>query len=621
MVDQTGTVILTEDNDLLDVGDILTMGTEVAYPQVTKTIKELPIKHGLDGTEKLIVEDNEATKQAPLGTIVDEIKQNSQEKIREIESDLAQTNAQLSQVTNFNLSDLVKTKTLDIALAEAQSQMVDGRIFVPKGEYHITNQIIISKPIVIEFEPNTIIRMNSSNVGAIRVNANNVTLKNCKIIGSVTRNDISYGLTIAENVSDVNVNNILFSNFTGGIMLISQNRNIVVDACKFYNLLYPTTEKLTGGYGIVMQSSINCSVLNCRFDSTVERHCIYCGRNPQKLDLCGENNIISNNIFIGEKEKEPITGNEFLCKIMGNQNVTITGNVFDGGVGHVWLTSLGTVNQHCDGVTIVGNTFKNIVKSTSKTSAAIGNNSDLPLSGGVYSKIYNATITGNTIINCDCIAGIRADRIENSIISNNVINNLTGHGCYVTNGTKNTSINNNIIKSCERGVQIIGKDDYKEICYNNNLFDDNLISIYLADIANVTVKDNIIKSKLYQCLFFIDCNLDLANIHGNTLLKGNNAITFESSCTGNVFCYDNVYGNQTVNLIENKSDIIIKRPLNVVGIRQNVEFYADGKPTTGTWKRGDICKLNNPDVGGWLGYICTNGGTPGTWKGFGQLES
>ena len=76
MVDQTGTVILTEDNDLLDVGDILTMGTEVAYPQVTKTIKELPIKHGLDGTEKLIVEDNEATKQAPLGTIVDEIKQN-----------------------------------------------------------------------------------------------------------------------------------------------------------------------------------------------------------------------------------------------------------------------------------------------------------------------------------------------------------------------------------------------------------------------------------------------------------------------------------------------------------------------------------------------------------------
>ena len=70
MVDQTGTVILTEDNDLLDVGDILTMGTEVAYPQVAKTIKELPVKHGLDGTEKLIVEDDEATKQVSLETVV-----------------------------------------------------------------------------------------------------------------------------------------------------------------------------------------------------------------------------------------------------------------------------------------------------------------------------------------------------------------------------------------------------------------------------------------------------------------------------------------------------------------------------------------------------------------------
>lgn len=133
MVDQTGTVILTEDNDLLDVGDILTMGTEVAYPQVTKTIKELPIKHGLDGTEKLIVEDNEATKQAPLGTIVDEIKQNSQEKIREIESELAQTNAQLSEnanmlIGNMNLTNIFKSKY--IALTFTAKSIDDSNTFL-----------------------------------------------------------------------------------------------------------------------------------------------------------------------------------------------------------------------------------------------------------------------------------------------------------------------------------------------------------------------------------------------------------------------------------------------------------------------------------------------------------
>lgn len=70
-------------------------------PVKAKYIKDLPLKRVLDGSESLLVQDLNGTQQAPLGTIVDEIKQNSQEKIREIESDLAQTNAQLSDISTF----------------------------------------------------------------------------------------------------------------------------------------------------------------------------------------------------------------------------------------------------------------------------------------------------------------------------------------------------------------------------------------------------------------------------------------------------------------------------------------------------------------------------------------
>lgn len=66
-------------------------------PVKAKYIKDLPLKRVLDGSESLLVQDLNGTQQAPLGTIVDEIKQNSQEKIREIESGLNQTNAQLSK--------------------------------------------------------------------------------------------------------------------------------------------------------------------------------------------------------------------------------------------------------------------------------------------------------------------------------------------------------------------------------------------------------------------------------------------------------------------------------------------------------------------------------------------
>ena len=85
-----------------------------------KYIKDLPLKNALDGSESLLVQDSYGTKQAPLEVIVDEIKQNSQEKIREIESELNQTNAQLSEINDkvkfhdiYDVSEL-KRKNLKI---------------------------------------------------------------------------------------------------------------------------------------------------------------------------------------------------------------------------------------------------------------------------------------------------------------------------------------------------------------------------------------------------------------------------------------------------------------------------------------------------------------------------
>lgn len=42
-------------------------------------------------------------------------------------------------------------------------------------------------------------------------------------------------------------------------------------------------------------------------------------------------------------------------------------------------------------------------------------------------------------------------------------------------------------------------------------------------------------------------------------------------------------------------------------------------PTTGTWARGDVVFFTNPSPGGYVGAVCTAGGTPGTWKSFGEI--
>lgn len=44
-------------------------------------------------------------------------------------------------------------------------------------------------------------------------------------------------------------------------------------------------------------------------------------------------------------------------------------------------------------------------------------------------------------------------------------------------------------------------------------------------------------------------------------------------------------------------------------------------PTTGTYKVGDIVFNKVPISGGYVGWVCTVAGTPGTWKGFGLIQA
>lgn len=50
-------------------------------------------------------------------------------------------------------------------------------------------------------------------------------------------------------------------------------------------------------------------------------------------------------------------------------------------------------------------------------------------------------------------------------------------------------------------------------------------------------------------------------------------------------------------------------------------IYVSSIPTTGLWVKGEKVYLLSPTAGGYTGYVCTAGGTPGTWKGFGLIQA
>lgn len=59
----------------------------------------------------------------------------------------------------------------------------------------------------------------------------------------------------------------------------------------------------------------------------------------------------------------------------------------------------------------------------------------------------------------------------------------------------------------------------------------------------------------------------------------------------------------------------------VVGSLSKLVTTGTAAPVTGTWVQGDIVFTRTPVAGGSIGWVCTTGGTPGTWKTFGSISA
>jgi hypothetical protein len=58
-----------------------------------------------------------------------------------------------------------------------------------------------------------------------------------------------------------------------------------------------------------------------------------------------------------------------------------------------------------------------------------------------------------------------------------------------------------------------------------------------------------------------------------------------------------------------------------LGQSEKMVMMGAAAPTTGTYVRGDRVLNDTPSAGGYAGWICVTGGSPGTWKGFGIIEA
>ena len=61
--------------------------------------------------------------------------------------------------------------------------------------------------------------------------------------------------------------------------------------------------------------------------------------------------------------------------------------------------------------------------------------------------------------------------------------------------------------------------------------------------------------------------------------------------------------------------------LTVLAVETRFRRTGAAAPTTGTWALGDVVYSLEPAPGGFIGWVCTFAGTPGTWKNFGAISA
>lgn len=81
----------------------------------------------------------------------------------------------------------------------------------------------------------------------------------------------------------------------------------------------------------------------------------------------------------------------------------------------------------------------------------------------------------------------------------------------------------------------------------------------------------------------------------------------------------NVHGKLGINTAYVSDDVDLQ-VAGAVRIQQKKIQYNTNAPTQGSHNKGDITYNTEPVVGGYVGWVCIETGTPGTWKPFGKIE-
>jgi hypothetical protein len=197
------------------------------------------------------------------------------------------------------------------------------------------------------------------------------------------------------------------------------------------------------------------------------------------------------------------------------------------------------------------------------------------------------------------------------------------------------NIVNNYIEVTSSGTGIYGAAQGSETLNTRTIIKNNYIigtatataaiGIQLSTVSatyqfNAAIRDNtFIGFSTYDILLYspgksiVDNNRCMSTAPTNSIYVGT-VVGSPVILTNNYF-YKLLYINVLADFTNGK--LILQ---NNVENNSFQSTHQSASPTTGTWRVGDIVYNNAPASAGYIGWVCTVAGTPGTWKTFGLIS-
>jgi hypothetical protein len=319
-----------------------------------------------------------------------------------------------------------------------------------------------------------------------------------------------------------------------------------------------------------------------------------------------------NRLRIYDWEWGLVLGNDRTCAIHNSQMQKVTLPV--------WL------NNEAVGINILNNTF-------------VYEGGCARPGGGAspYGVFLTGPIVEGVVIQNNEIYGfgtcVRIDFAVYVVIQNNVLSS-TVYSVYLNTTANTVSILDNYIEvSGNNGIGVYGgglstPNDTVTTIQSNSFIcasGTNTTGIQLNDSANTNRFDNRIIGNYFSGFLLNDIRL---NNPGTTVVDGNRCMSNVSANS----IYVQTVSKPPVTIVNNwcfkaltlatASDYTSGNVILSNNASNNV--YQLGKsaasPTTGTWRVGDIVYNSAPASAGYIGWVCTVAGTPGTWKTFGLIS-